>query len=342
MYRLFRNLLFKLDAETSHDLALGTLSRIGNQSVSYHIIQKLLSSPVLNQPRTVMGIDFPNPVGLAAGLDKQGTCANIFHALGFGWTEMGTVTPLPQPGNPKPRMFRLQSHQALINRMGFNSIGLDAFLENIQKTRTGIIKGINIGKNAATPMSNADQDYITGLQKVYSCADYVAINISSPNTKNLRDLQDDASLDNLLGLLDEERQKLADQWGRRVPLVLKIAPDITTAQIESIARLSRKHHIDGIAATNTTVERDRVSDHPFSSEAGGLSGVPLDQKATQIIQDLYNNLQGEIALIGVGGIHDTQSAKDKLDAGADLLQVYTGFIYKGPALIKQVLRATKK
>ena len=313
---------------------------MGNHSASYHLIRKLFSSSELNQPRTVMGIDFPNPLGLAAGLDKQGTCANIFHALGFGWTEMGTVTPLPQPGNPKPRMFRLQSHQALINRMGFNSIGIDDFLKNISATRSGIIKGINIGKNAATPIASAEQDYITGLNKVYPYADYIAVNISSPNTKNLRDLQDDSALDKLLGLLHAESQKLSDQWQRRVPLVLKIAPDITSQQIQSIADLSRKHQIDGIAATNTTVGREGVSDHPAASETGGLSGEPLDQKATQVIQELHRNLQGEIALIGVGGIHNAQSAKDKLEAGADLLQIYTGFIFKGPALIKEILKVT--
>jgi dihydroorotate dehydrogenase len=295
----------------------------------------------ITHPVTVMGIKFPNPVGLAAGLDKQAAACNALHELGFGWLELGTVTPLPQPGNPKPRMFRLEQHEALINRLGFNSIGLHRFVENLKRVNPDIIKGINIGKNAATPLNNAIDDYLIGLRGAYDFADYVTINISSPNTRHLRELQQDQALNQLLFSLNQERQKLADSTGRYVPLVVKIAPDLSPHQIDDIATLLRQNSIDGVAATNTTVSRDPVAGHALSGEVGGLSGAPLRDAATKVITALYQNLQDEIPIIGIGGIHNADSAVEKFDAGAKLIQLYTGLIYRGPALVGEILRTLR-
>ena len=295
----------------------------------------------ITRPLNVMGIKFPNPVGLAAGLDKQATACNALHELGFGWLELGTVTPLPQPGNPKPRMFRLEKHEALINRLGFNSIGLPRFVENLKRVNPEIIKGINLGKNASTPLNNAVEDYLIGLRGTYDFADYVTINISSPNTRNLRELQHDQALNQLLFALNQERQKLADTSGKYVPLVVKIAPDLVPHQIDEIATLLRQNSIDGVAATNTTVSRDAVAGHALAGEVGGLSGAPLKDAATRVIATLYQNLQDEIPIIGIGGIHDADSALEKFDAGAKLIQLYTGLIYRGPDLVREILRALR-
>jgi dihydroorotate dehydrogenase len=342
MYNLVKPLLFRLDAETSHNLVMGTLA-LGSK---YPLFGKLLStasaSKFVSAPLTVMGLRFPNPVGLAPGLDKHATAANMFHRLGFGFVELGTVTPLPQPGNPRPRIFRLKEHQAIINRMGFNSVGVETFLRNASSIQPRIIKGINIGKNAATPMAKANEDYRIGLRAVYSHADYVTINISSPNTKNLRELQSDEALESLLKDLHLERLKLTEAKGKRVPLVIKIGPDIDTDQISTIATLARKYDIDGIAATNTTIERSAVKSDPQSMETGGLSGPPLRQRSTEVIQALSQNLQGEVAIIGLGGIQDSDSAIEKFQAGAELVQIYTGFIYHGPKLIGKIVDGYRK
>ena len=339
MYPLVRSLLFRLDPETSHDLALrlfALASRLSNTGKP----PRATAEPDQSPP--VMGIRFPNPIGLAAGLDKQGTARDIFRRLGFGFVEIGTVTPKPQPGNPKPRMFRLAEHQALINRMGFNSVGLEQFRKNLAATSGNIITGINIGKNAATPVNEAINDYLACLREVYTPADYIAINISSPNTEGLRQLQDRELLDALLAGLNQERERLSDKTGNRKPLVIKVAPDLDRLQVNAIATLIRTHSIDGIIATNTTVSRPDIENHPLSIQAGGLSGAPLRQASTQIIKLLHDNLQDEVPIIGVGGIHDPESALEKFEAGARLIQLYTGLIYQGPALVKQILDVAGK
>lgn len=339
MYQLMRQLLFCLDPETGHDLALGLIGRVSANPKLTSLTQQLIGSRVPELPTNVMGIRFPNPVGLAAGLDKQGNCTNGIRALGFGWTELGTVTPEPQPGNDKPRMFRLASHNAIINRMGFNSIGLAAFLDNVFRSQADVIKGINIGKNASTPVEQAAVDYLTCLRAVYAHADYIAINISSPNTSNLRTLQNGNALDQLLSEISLERDRLAQQQGRQVPLVLKIAPDLTAGQVEAIARLLIHYKMDGVAATNTTISRQTVSGHKHAAETGGLSGWPVTAASTRVIAALHDHLRGEIPIIGVGGIDSADKAMQKIDAGASLVQIYTGFIYQGPALVKHIVRA---
>ncbi len=341
MYSLARAILFRFEAETSHHLAMTALAFASRSKLLSSATAAMMGaggrSDNRRRPTRVMGIEFPNRVGLAAGLDKDAVACNALHRLGFGWLELGTVTPAPQPGQPKPRMFRLPEQDALINRMGFNSSGLDRFIHNIKKSDPAIIKGINIGKNAATPIRDAIHDYLQGLQRVHAYADYVAINISSPNTQNLRDLQQDEMLDTLLYRLNRKRQQLADSSGKRIPLALKISPDISESGVNAIAALLRKHQIDGVCATNTTVSRERIGSHPLAGEAGGLSGLPLRGLSTGIVSSLYKNLQGEIPIIGVGGIHDADSAQEKFDAGASLVQLYTGLIYRGPTLISEIL-----
>ncbi len=337
MYSLIRPLLFRLDPESSHDLVMSGLAKISRNRSATALANKLYGRRVPQLTTRVMGIDFPNPVGLAAGLDKQGHCANGLAALGFGWVELGTVTPLPQPGNPRPRMFRLEQHGAIINRMGFNSVGLAEFISNVSETSPGVIKGINIGKNAATPLERAAEDYVTCLDAAFPHADYIAVNISSPNTENLRSLQQDQILDALLGTIHRRRLELTDQVGRAVPLVLKIAPDVDDPQIDAIAKLLRKHAIDGVAATNTTISREGLGHHIHASETGGLSGRPLRNAATSVIEKLFANLQGEVPIIGIGGIDSASAAVEKFTAGADLIQLYTGFIYQGPNLIRQIV-----
>ena len=339
MYLSLRRILFALAPETAHDIVLGALARVSRRPRLSAWLGKHHRDKQAELPLEVMGLAFPNPVGLAAGLDKQARACNALHALGFGWLELGTVTPLPQPGNPKPRIFRLTEHGALINRMGFNSAGLARFCENIGRdgANARIIKGVNIGKNAATAMSQALNDYLACLDAVHPHADYIAINISSPNTPGLRDLQRIDALDPLLGGIDRRRMELADAGGRRVPLVLKISPDTDDAALDAIAGLSRKHHIDGVAATNTTLSRAAVEAHALAREPGGLSGAPLSARSTATVARLFRNLQGEIPIIGIGGIDSADGALEKFQAGADLVQLYTGFIYHGPRLIREII-----
>ena len=287
-----------------------------------------------------MGLKFPNRVGLAAGLDKNGEAIDGLARLGFGFLEIGTVTPRPQAGNAKPRLFRLPEHQAIINRMGFNNQGVAALLDNVRAARYDGILGINIGKNADTPMERALDDYLSGLEQVYGLASYVTVNISSPNTKNLRQLQGENELDSLLGALKARQQALADKHGRHVPLALKIAPDLEPAQIQHIADTLRRHRIEAVIATNTTLDRSAVTSSPLAQEAGGLSGAPLFEKSTQVVRTLAAALQGELPIIAAGGILSGDQARAKLAAGAQLVQIYSGLVYRGPALINECVAAT--
>ena len=342
MYPLIRSLLFRLDAETSHELALRLLSAACRIPLLVKPPRPAPAGKYPDQSVEAMGIRFPNPVGLAAGLDKHGTARDAFRRMGFGFVELGTVTPRRQDGNPKPRLFRLAEHRALINRMGFNSVGLEQFKKNLEASRGNIVTGINIGKNATTPVTDAIHDYLECLRGVYALADYIAINISSPNTESLRRLQDHDMLDALLEALDRERRQLADRTGVRKPLIVKIAPDLDTRQIDAIAASMRAHSIDGVIATNTTVSRPGVENHPFAGEAGGLSGAPLRESSTRVVRMLHDNLQDEIPIIGVGGILDGEAALEKLEAGARLIQLYTGLIYSGPALVGRILKELEK
>ncbi|CAJ2376642.1 MAG: Dihydroorotate dehydrogenase (quinone) [Arenicellales bacterium IbO2] len=334
IYSGLRRMLFALEAETSHDFALAALAGASRSRIATALLAKCNRRRDL--PRKVMGINFPNPVGLAAGLDKRARACNALHALGFGWVELGAVTPLPQPGNPKPRIFRLPEQHALINRMGFNSGGLASFVRNLARAAPGIIKGVNIGKNAATAMDDAHADYAACMEAVHMHADYISVNISSPNTQGLRDLQEEGALAPLLAALNRKRGELAEASGRRVPLVLKIAPDLGGGALDALAGVARKHRIDGIAATNTTLSRDGVG-HALAGEVGGLSGAPLGARATETVARLSRNLQGEIPIIGVGGIDSAEDALEKFEAGAELVQIYTGFIYRGPRLIGEII-----
>ncbi|HCO77361.1 MAG TPA: quinone-dependent dihydroorotate dehydrogenase [Rhodocyclaceae bacterium] len=345
-YALVRPLLFTLDPEQAHELTLAALSRYG----------KCVAPPPPPEaaPVTVMGLRFPNRVGLAAGLDKNGIAVDGLAHLGFGAIEVGTVTPRPQPGNPKPRLFRLPEAQALINRMGFNNDGVDRLVANVQRQRAfrdrGGIVGLNIGKNASTPIERATDDYITCLDGVYPHADYVTVNISSPNTQNLRSLQSDAALDALLGAVAERREQLAQQSGRRIPVFLKIAPDLDDAQIEVIAATLMRYgaasdgtanNAFGVIATNTTLSREAVAGMPHAEEAGGLSGAPVLQASNQVIRRLRACLGKSFPIIGVGGIMSGEDAVSKIQAGANVVQIYTGLIYKGPALVKESALAIK-
>lgn len=336
MYATLRPLLFRLEAETAHDAVLGALAQASRSRAATALLERFNRRRIAALPVEVMGIRFPHPVGLAAGLDKRGNACNALHALGFGFLELGTVTPLPQPGNPRPRLFRVKGHGALINRMGFNSDGLERFCRHVARCDARIIKGVNIGKNAATALSAAAHDYLACLDAVHRHADYVAVNLSSPNTRGLRELQRADALDPLLGGLDRRRMQLADAGGRRVPLVLKISPDADRATLDDIASLARKHRIDGIAATNTTRSRANIEGHAPAAEPGGLSGPPLAEAATETVAALFGNLQGEIPIIGIGGIDSAERALEKFQAGADLVQIYTGFVYRGPRLIREI------
>lgn len=337
-YALTRPFLFGLDPEHAHEITLGALARIQHTPLICAVAQKRVESPV-----TVAGLVFPNRVGLAAGLDKNGRCIDAFGAMGFGFVEVGTVTPKAQPGNPKPRMFRLPDAQGLINRLGFNNDGLDVFVANVRRSRfrqQGGILGLNIGKNAATPIENAVDDYLIGLDGVYPHADYVTVNISSPNTKNLRELQSDAALDALLTAIEARGRALADRHGRRVPIFVKIAPDLDDSQVQLIARTLKKTGMDGAIATNTTIARDAVRHLPHGEEVGGLSGAPVFEASNRVIAQLRAELGAGFPIIGAGGVMSGADARAKITAGADLVQVYTGFIYKGPALVPEVARAT--
>jgi dihydroorotate dehydrogenase len=333
LYKLARTALFQLDPEVAHDLALKSLSLLGPGAAL------LGAGAAGGEARRVMGLDFPNPVGLAAGLDKNGEYIDALGTLGFGFLEIGTVTPRPQPGNPRPRMFRLESHEAIINRLGFNNQGVEALLRNVGRAAYSGILGINIGKNFDTPNERAADDYLACLDAVYDRASYVTVNISSPNTKNLRDLQSTQKLDELLAAVMARRAALADRYGRVKPLAVKVAPDLDDAQIASIADLAAKHRVDGLIATNTTVERAAVKSHRHGLQAGGLSGRPLLEPSTAVLGKLARALDGRVPLIGVGGILSGADAREKIEAGASLVQLYTGFIYRGPALIAQARRA---
>jgi len=334
-YCLARQLLFSLDPETAHDLTIHGLAGAARTGLLG------LALPTLPQcaPRTVMGISFPNPVGLAAGLDKNGECIEGMAALGFGFIEIGTVTPRPQPGNAKPRLFRLPEANAIINRMGFNNHGVDHLIENVKRANYRGVLGINIGKNFNTPIENAADDYVACLRKVYPHASYVTVNISSPNTQNLRALQGADELDALLARLKQEQTQLADTHGKYVPLALKIAPDLDDAQIQTIADRLIQHKIDAVIATNTTIGREGVTGLAHAEEAGGLSGAPVKAKSTAVIRTLHQKLDGALPIIGVGGIMSGADAREKIDAGASLVQIYTGLIYQGPDLIKDALQA---
>jgi dihydroorotate dehydrogenase len=332
-YALVRPLLFSLDAENAHELTLRLLA-IGDS------LGILPSPPALGKPIEVMGLEFPNRVGLAAGLDKNGTAIDGLSRLGFGFLEVGTVTPRPQPGNPKPRLFRLPEHEAIINRMGFNNAGIDALRERLALVRYRGILGINIGKNFDTPIEQAVDDYLVCLDKAYALASYITVNISSPNTKNLRQLQGASELDALLGALKARQAALADTHGKYVPLALKIAPDLDSGQIADIADALRRHRIEAVIATNTTLGRDGVESSPLAAEAGGLSGSPLFEKSTAVIRSLAQALAGELPIIAAGGITSGKRARAKLDAGAALVQIYSGLIYRGPQLVAECIEAT--
>ena len=334
LYPLVRKFFFALDAETAHGIGMSGVSLLNASGLAGLIIK-----PVKPCPVEVMGLTFPNPVGLAAGLDKNGDHIDGLARLGFGFLEIGTITPRPQDGNPRPRLFRIPEAQGIINRMGFNNGGVDRLLENVraaQFPKKGGILGINIGKNATTPIENAADDYLICLEKVYNDASYIAINISSPNTKNLRELQKDDALDDLLAQLKARQEQLAEKHGKYVPMALKIAPDLDDVQIGAIADALRRHRMDGVIATNTTLSRDTVEGLPNANETGGLSGAPVFRKSTDVLKKLSTALAGELPIIGVGGIMGGEDAAEKIHAGASLVQFYSGFIYRGPDLVSEV------
>jgi dihydroorotate dehydrogenase len=336
-YCLTRPFLFSLDPERAHDLTMASLAGLQGTALMAAVAQ-----PRVHQPVILAGLSFPNRVGLAAGLDKNGRCIDALGAMGFGFIEVGTVTPLAQSGNPKPRMFRLPEAQALINRLGFNNDGLAAFIVNVKRSQfraAGGILGLNIGKNAATPIEAAAQDYLRALDGVYPHADYVALNISSPNTQNLRQLQTDAALDALLHAVRARADALAQEHQRQVPVFVKIAPDLQERQVEAIARALQKNGIQGVIATNTTLARDQVAHLRHAKEVGGLSGAPLLQASNRVIAQLRAALGSHYPIIGVGGVMTALDAQAKRQAGADVVQIYTGFIYKGPTLVTQIAQA---
>ena len=332
-YALARPFLFGLDPETAHDITLQGLAAAQHTPLKWAYCNARVDDPV-----TLAGLKFPNRVGLAAGLDKNARCIDGLAAMGFGFIEVGTVTPLAQEGNPKPRMFRLPQAQALINRLGFNNEGLQSFVSNVQnakvrKNANGPVLGLNIGKNAATPIERATDDYLLGLEGVYPHADYVTVNISSPNTKNLRALQSDEALDGLLQAISARRDQLAKQHGLRVPIFVKIAPDLDGAQVKLIAATLKRHRMDGVVATNTTLARDAVKGLKHAQETGGLSGAPVLAMSNRVIAQLRTELGPDFPIIGVGGILSAADALSKIKAGADVVQIYTGLIYKGPQLV---------
>lgn len=335
-YSLLRSFLFRFDPEIAHDWTQRGLSLAPTLP-----LKLLCKRCVPDAPRRVMGLDFPNPVGLAAGLDKNGQCIKAWEALGFGFIEVGTVTPRPQPGNPKPRLFRLPQAQALINRMGFNNQGADALVERVQRSGFKGVLGVNIGKNADTPVERASEDYLLGLRKVYPWASYITVNISSPNTPGLRDLQYGEALDRLLAALKAEQQRLADVHGRYAPLAIKIAPDLADADLRAVGQALLRHGIDAVIATNTTFSRAGVEALPYAQEAGGLSGAPLLARSTEVVRQLADVLEGRLPIIAAGGIFSGADAVGKITAGASLVQIYTGFIYRGPALIREAVQALK-
>ena len=334
IYSLVRPLLFALDPETAHHVTLEAMRKLDRLG----LVPAATPAPAQCE-RTIMGIRFPNPVGLAAGLDKNGDYIDALARLGFGFIEIGTVTPRPQPGNPRPRLFRLPAANAVINRLGFNSAGVDRLVENVRRAAYRGVLGINIGKNADTPLDRAADDYVACLRKVYPHASYVAVNISSPNTRDLRQLQQAGELDRLLGTITTEQRRLADAHGRQVPIAVKIAPDLDAQQIASIAGLLRRHRVEAVIATNTTTARDGVAGMAHEHEMGGLSGAPLTAHATSVVRQLAQALAGKLPVIGSGGIMTGADAREKVAAGASLVQLYTGLIYRGPALVGECVDA---
>ena len=333
MYSLIRKALFIADPETAHGLALEGL-RFSHGVGATNLLCKNKSLPL-----TVMGLQFPNAVGMAAGMDKNGDYIDALGSLGFGFIEAGTVTPRPQPGNPKPRVFRIEKANALINRLGFNNKGVDHLVRQAQKRKFSGILGINIGKNFDTPNEDAVSDYLICLEKVYPYADYITVNISSPNTSGLRDLQEVEQLDKLLAALNNRRDELQDEFQKRVPLVVKVAPDLEDDQIPAMADVVVNNNFDGLIATNTTISREQVKGMPYANEQGGLSGAPVKDQANHILAAFRAALPDEVALIGTGGITSGGDASKKIQLGADLVQFYTGFVYKGPDLLQDCLKA---
>lgn len=333
LYHLARNALFTLDAERAHELTLRSFRRFPLLATAP------FAGRAVEDPVELLGLRFRNRVGLAAGLDKNGDCLDAWGRLGFGFVEIGTVTPRPQPGNPRPRMFRAPEHRALINRLGFNNRGVDYLLGQVSESGYHGVLGINIGKNADTPIERAAEDYLHCLRKVHARASYITVNISSPNTRNLRDLQDEAKLNVLLGTLAAEREAIAQREGRRAPMLVKVAPDIGEAQLGALALAARTHGMDGLIATNTTITRPGLDAHPLAAQAGGLSGAPLRPLADATLAALRAQVGEDYVLIGVGGICSAADAMAKRRAGADLVQVYSGFIYEGPALIRECAEA---
>ena len=339
LYPFVKPWLFAMDAEKAHNFTLNSLDKAHALGLDF-----LSRTTIPKDERLFCGLKLPNPIGLAAGLDKDGKHIDALASLGFGFLEIGTVTPKAQDGNPKPRMFRLPEANALINRMGFNNDGVDACVQRVQKStfwQSGGILGINIGKNASTPIESAADDYLHCMEKVYRFASYVTVNISSPNTKNLRQLQSGDELNSLLSAIADKKQRLSDQYKKEVPLLLKIAPDLDSEQIDSIAELLIKYRINAVIATNTTITRDAVSHLTHGNEAGGLSGQPVKHLSDLVIQKLAKALNGALPIIGVGGIMSGQDAKDKISAGAQLVQIYSGLIYKGPQLIAECSKALR-
>ena len=340
-YALVRPILFAMDPEAAHDFTMNTLAK--GQGTP---LQLGWSAPLVSDPITLAGLQFPNRVGMAAGLDKNARCIDALAAMGFGFVEVGTVTPKGQPGNPKPRMFRIPQAKGLINRLGFNNDGLDAFIANVKKSTVRaqgkpMLLGLNIGKNAATPIEEATNDYLICLEGVYPHADYVTVNISSPNTKNLRALQSDEALDALLSAIATKREELAAAQGRRVPIFVKIAPDLDEEQVKVIAATLQRHGMDGVIATNTTLNREAVQGMPHADEAGGLSGAPAFEASNRVIAQLRAALGAGYPIIGVGGIMSGEDAAAKIRAGADVVQIYSGLIYAGPGLVSDAAKAIR-
>jgi len=335
-YPLARTLLFQLDAEKTHDLTLDWLSKIQNTP-----LQALITQAKVNDPVECFGLRFPNRIGLAAGLDKDARCIDAFAAMGFGHIEVGTVTPRPQPGNAKPRLFRITKAKGLINRFGFNSLGVDNLIKNVKKAKFDGILGINIGKNFDTPVEDAIQDYLICLEKVYPYASYITVNISSPNTANLRQLQFGQALEELLIAINLKQKELTKKYSIRKPILIKIAPDLSDEEIDSLVETFLKHDVDGLIATNTTFSREGVEGLPHSDEQGGLSGAPIFNASTEVVKKLSQKINGAFPIIGVGGIDDATKAKTKIEAGATLVQIYSGFIYQGPGLIHSIAKALK-
>nr|WP_024967640.1 quinone-dependent dihydroorotate dehydrogenase [Pantoea sp. IMH] len=331
-YPLVRKALFQLDAERAHELTLQQLHRISGTPLMHLLRQRLPFRPV-----NCMGLTFKNPLGLAAGLDKNGECIDAFGAMGFGSVEIGTVTPRPQPGNDKPRMFRVLEAEGIINRMGFNNLGVDNLVENVKRAHFDGILGINIGKNKDTPVEQGKEDYLTCMDKIYAYAGYIAVNISSPNTPGLRSLQYGEALDDLLTAIKHKQQALEKRHHKYVPVAVKIAPDLSEEELVQVADSLVRHKIDGVIATNTTLDRSLISGLRHAGEEGGLSGRPLQLRSTEIVRRLADELQGRLPIVGVGGIDSLVAAREKIAAGASLLQIYSGFIFKGPPLIKEIV-----